>query len=225
MRLEVDVPSSLSEIPLKNYQEFVSVVKNNEDEDFINQKMIEIFCGISLADVVKMKLSSVVELKNHFNKIFSEKGNLKTIFKIGEIEFGFIPDLENINFGEYIDLDKYINNFDTMHKAMAVMYRPIKKQKGNRYEIEDYKGTKEYADLMKYAPLDVVLPASVFFWNLGKELCEATLIYLEREATKMILAKKRSLQLNGVGIQAYINSQREMLQELEKLQNKGYLPV
>jgi hypothetical protein len=124
-----------------------------------------------------------------------------------------------------VDLDNYLSKWDDFHKAMAVMYRPIKKQKCNRYEIEDYKGTKEYADLMKYAPLDVVLPASVFFWNLGKELCEATLIYLEREATKMILAKKRSLQLNGVGIQAYINSQREMLQELEKLQNKGYLHV
>ena len=59
MRIEINVPSSISEIPLMNYQKFLKVQKNSNDEEFIAQKMIEIFCGIELKEVVKMKLNSI----------------------------------------------------------------------------------------------------------------------------------------------------------------------
>lgn len=230
MKLELVVPSNLSEIPLLHYQKFVSVAKNNEDLEFINHKMIEIFCNISLKEVVKFKVTDALDLRIHFNKIFEEKGKLKKTFTLQGIEFGFIPDLENISLGEYSDLDKYIVDFDTMHKAMAVMYRPITKRKGEQYEIEPYNGTANYGELMKYAPLDVVLPASVFFWTLGAELLEATLNYLESQVKKnkkilTSLAKKHNFQNNGDGLAQFINLQKEMLQKLTALQKRDYLSV
>jgi hypothetical protein len=230
MKLELVIPTSLNEIPLLHYQKFISIAKNNTDEEFISQKMIEIFCGISLKDVVKFKATDVIDLVNHFNKIFSDKGKLKRTFKMQNIEFGFIPDLENISLAEYSDLDKYIVDFDNIHKAMAVMYRPIKNKRGEQYEIEDYNGTANYSELMKYAPLDVVLPASVFFWTLGAELLEATLNYLENVAKKSkkiltSLASKHNFPSNGDGLHQFINLQKEMLQRLTTLQNKDYLSV
>ena len=48
MRIEIDVPSSINEIPLKNYQAFLKVQKNSNDEEFIAEKMIEIlFVSVS----------------------------------------------------------------------------------------------------------------------------------------------------------------------------------
>jgi hypothetical protein len=230
MKLELVVPSNLGEIPLLHYQKFVSIAKNNEDLEFINHKMIEIFCNISLKEVVKFKVTDALDLRIHFNKIFEEKGKLKKTFKIQGIEFGFIPDLENISLGEYSDLDKYIVDFDTMHKAMAVMYRPITSRKGEQYEIEPYNGTANYGELMKYAPLDVVFPASVFFWTLGQELLKATLNYLESQVMKnkkilTSLAKKHNFQSNGDGLAQFINLQKEMLQKLTALQERDYLSV
>ena len=50
------------------------------------------------------------------------------------------------------------------------MYRPIIKKKGDKYEIMQYNGAAEFSDLMQYAPMDVAISASVFFWTLGSEL-------------------------------------------------------
>jgi hypothetical protein len=227
MKLELVIPTSLNEIPLMHYQKFMVVASNKDNSDmFISQKMIEIFCGIELKQVVNIKLNDVIDLTTHFNKLFKDKLELKRTFEIQGVKFGFINELEDISFGEYIDLESNIIDVQSFHKAMAVMYRPITSQKGNKYTIEKYNGTSNYADLMKYAPLDVVLPASVFFWSLGKELLTATLSYLEKQMTKKsktILAKQLNLENNGDGINQYINSLKETLQSLNELQARDFL--
>lgn len=231
MKLEVTVPTTINEIPLINYQKFVKLQSTSNDEEFIAQKMIEIFCGIQLKEVVKMKLTSVNELIVHFRKIFQEKPKFTPRFKIGEIEFGFIPDLENITFGEYVDLDNYLSKWEDFHKAMAVMYRPITLQKNGKYEILEYKGSNEFSDLMLYAPMDVAISASLFFWTLGSELLNATLNYLETELTNLtkkeqaIIHKELSLVKNGGGIQASTDLLRETLQNMTKLLDTDYINV
>jgi hypothetical protein len=227
MKLELVIPTSLSEIPLMHYQKFMIVASNKDNSDvFISQKMIEIFCGIELKQVVNIKLNDVIELTTHFNKLFSEKKEVKRTFEIQGVKFGFINNLEDISFGEYIDLESNIVDVQSFHKAMAVMYRPIVEEKGNKYTIEKYTADANYAELMKYAPLDVVLPASIFFWTLGNELLTATLSYLENKMTrkqKTILAKQLNLENNGDGINQYINYLKETLQSLKVLQNSDFL--
>ena len=98
--------------------------------------MIELFCGIELKDVIKIKASDISDMVQHFNQLFSGKQNFQHRFKIGDLEFGFVTDLENISWGEYIDIERNLTSWDTMHKAMAAMYRPITKRKGEKYEIE-----------------------------------------------------------------------------------------
>ena len=230
MRIEINVPSSINEIPLKNYQAFLKVQKNSNDEEFIAEKMIEIFCGIQLKEVAKMKLTSINELILHFNKIFSEKPKFEPRFKVGGMEFGFITDLENITFGEYVDLDNYLSSWDDFHKAMAVMYRPITKSKGDKYEIFEYTGASEFSDAMQYAPMDVAIGASLFFWTLGSELLNATLSYLETETNRIIkenptLAHEHNSAKSGVGIVQSTDLLRETLQSLTKSLNTNYLSV
>ena len=227
MKLELVIPTSLNEIPLMHYQKYMVVASNKDNSDlFISQKMIEIFCGIELKNVVNIKLSDVIDLVSHFKGLFDKKLELKRTFEIQGVKFGFINELEDISFGEYVDLESNIIDVQSFHKAMAVMYRPITSQKGDKYTIDKYSGTANYSDLMKYAPLDVVLPASVFFWTLGNELLTATLSYLENKMTKKsktILARHLNLESNGDGINQYINSLKETLQSLNELQKQDFL--
>lgn len=71
MKLELLIPTSLSEIPLKHYQEFRKVAENSNDDEFVSEKMIELFCGIQLKEVVKIKASDITDMVQHFNKLFS----------------------------------------------------------------------------------------------------------------------------------------------------------
>jgi hypothetical protein len=230
MKVDIYVPSSISEIPLCHYQEFLKLQATSNDQEFIAQKMVEIFCGLQLKDVVKLKVTSVNELIVHFTKIFKEKPKFKPTFKIGDVEFGFIPNLENITFGEYVDLENYLSKWEDFHKAMAVMYRPITIRKEDKYEIMEYTGAAAFSEGMKFAPMDVAISASVFFWSLGSELLNATLDYLTNELKTnekefQTLAHELSLGKSGGGIQAFTDSLKETLQNMTLLQNTDYLNV
>ena len=46
MKVDINVPESLNEITLYQYQKFEKLIQNNEASNFVNQKTIEIFCNI-----------------------------------------------------------------------------------------------------------------------------------------------------------------------------------
>lgn len=224
MKLELIVPTELKEIPLKHYQKFLAIAENTNDEIFLAEKMIQCFCGIELKEVVKIPFKEVEALSIHFANMFQKKTEFKNRFTLAGTEFGFIPNLENMSWGEYIDLEANISDIKTFHKAMAVMYRPITEKHGDKYKIEPYQSAANYSEVMEYAPLDIALGAKVFFWNLESELLQATLYYLETEIQKnkeisATLAKELNLTNNGVGIKAYMQSLKETSQSLMKLPN------
>lgn len=221
MKAEIVIPTSLNEIPLLNYQKFMKLVEASNDQELIAQKTIEIFCGINIKDVVKIKFTDVENIVQKLNDVFKEKPAFQNKFKIRNIEFGFIPNLEEISFGEYIDLETNITSVQNFHKAMAVMYRPITKKIKDRYEIFQYTGTDEFSEAMKYAPLNIVLGATLFFSTLGSELVQRTLTYLETEIQKnkklMTLAKERNLISDGDGTIQSTHLLKETLQSLMRL--------
>ena len=225
MKQEIIVPNSLSDISLKQYQTFLKIKEANDSDEFIAQKMVSIFCNIKLGHVALIKFSSFEDILNTLEKAFNEDKKLVRRFELGGKEFGFIPDLEEISFGEYADLDNYIGDWQNMHKAMAVMYRPIIKTKGERYEIEPYNGSITYSEVMEYAPLNVVFGAMVFFYSLGNELLKATLSYLGEELEAMSIQYKHNLTSNGDGITQSMHSLRETLQNLKALQGVDFLNV
>jgi len=229
MKVDLQVPSSLSEISLSRYQKFVKMKDSSNDEEFIAQKMIQIFCGIKLADVAKIKMKDLNKLVNHFAEVFNEKPSLVPRFKIKHIEFGFIPKLDDITFGEYVDLENYLKSWETHHKAMAIMYRPINQELKGKYSIVEYDPNEEMQELMKHAPLNVALGASLFFWNLANELANHTLSYLEKQLKTMTepssTAKGIYSASNGDGIAASMRSLREMLPSSTQLLNSDLLNV
>ena len=221
MKLEIQIPTELNEIKLVQYQAFLKIAKDNDDAEFLHQKMVQTFCGIELKEVAEIRYKDVVEITNSLGKMFDVK-NHKFInkFKLGGVEFGFIPNLDDMTFGEYTDLDTYITDWEQMHKAMAVLYRPIKKKGLNgTYEIEDYNGSITYSDVMKHAPLDVVFGANVFFYTLGNELLKSTLTYLENNQEIQTILHQHNSEKGGDGTVQSMLLLKETLQSLIELPN------
>ncbi len=229
MKLDILLPTNLSEIPLSRYQEFIAMKEKSNDEEFIAQKMIQIFCGMKLGEVAKIKMKHLNELIAHFTKVFSEKPQLIRKFKIKDIEFGFIPKFDDISFGEYVDLENYMKDWKTYHKALSVMYRPIKNTNKDKYEIVDYEPNEDMQDLMKFAPLDVAISSSFFLSSLGIELLKATQTYLKKELKKMTAstnsAKGINLAKTGVGMEVSMDWLTATLQSMMKSQATDLLNV
>ena len=222
MKLQITIPTSLEEITLEKYQKFLSIAKDNPDGEFIQHKMVEIFCGIDLKNAAKISYKDVNEITTNLSNLFNQKYDLKRTFKLGNTEFGFITNLDEITLGEYTDLDKYISNWDMMHNAMAVLYRPITKKLKDKYQIEEYNGSYTYCDAMKFAPVDVVLGAVVFFYNLGNELLKSTIHYLESNKEFQNIVNNHNLEVNGVGIHHSMLLLKEMLEDLKMFPELDY---
>lgn len=220
MKAKLLVPENLSEITLEQYQKFLKISEENQDSLFLQQKMIEIFCNIELKLVLNIKYNSIKKITKHLNKLFEQKPTFISTFKKGNQEFGFIPQLDDMTFGEYVDLDTTLNKWETMHKAMGVLFRPVTLKQNGKYLIEQYDSYDKY--YMQKIPLDVVFGALVFFWNLNKELLNHIPTYLKEELQNLTSQQKQTLEENGVGIQAFMDLVEEALPSLMKLPNSPY---
>lgn len=214
MAIKLNIPESLNEITLGQYQEWLKITEGKELNSFFQQKMIEIFCRSRLIDTLRMKAKDINEITLGLNKIFEAKPTLKTLFKLNDKEFGFIPKLDDMSFGEYIDLDTYLADWENMHLAMGVLFRPVTFKKNNEYIIEEYETASKYN--MKNIPLDVVMGALVFFWNLKSELLKHIVNYLSNQQEVNLPPHLIASLKNGVGFNPFTDSVTEILETYTK---------
>lgn len=216
MKVSLNIPTSLADISLKKYLEYEKSINTLiEEEDLLITK-ISIFCNIDIESVKNMEIADINEINSILNYTLNAKTDLIRTFKLNGIEYGFIPNLDKMTFGEFVDLDTIITDTKNLHKTMAILYRPIVKKKGDLYDIARYTGDED-ADAMLEMPMDVVNGALVFFYSLGKELLKAIPSYLQKQVEEQMTSQELlSLEKNGVGYQAYISSLKEKFTELDK---------
>tara|TARA_R110002050_G_scaffold66786_2_gene144709 strand:+ start:429 stop:1070 length:642 start_codon:yes stop_codon:yes gene_type:complete len=213
MKLTLKIPTKLKDITLSQYQQWLKIAEGQEMNLFLQQKMIEIFCGISLKDALNIRATDVDEITDSISKIFTEEAAFIKKFELNEKEFGFIYDLDKITLGEFADLDK-LTEWETMHKAMGVLYRPIVFSKKEKYLIEDYESSIKYD--MRKMTLDIVFGALVFFWNLKKEYLNLIQKFLVKGELAEYQPELKDSVKNMGGLVPSMRFVKEMLEGLRK---------
>ena len=212
MKLNIKIPTSLNDITLRQYKHFLKIQTEIKDERFLNAKMIEIFCNVTLEQVMLLKLNDSQEIIGILGKLFDEKPQLITRFNLNKIDYGFHPQLDDLTLGEYIDLDTFIGDWENMEKAMNVLYRPVIVKLKDKYNIEEYKINTD-VNLLDM-PMDAVMSSIFFLWNLGLDLSTIMTNSLDNQETQALTQYLNS-QENGVGISRFTDSLRETLQDLK----------
>jgi hypothetical protein len=218
MEYEIRIPTELKDITLMQYKAYEKVIQANVNdqysEKFINTKMLEIFCNIPYEYANKMKLNDFVEIVDKINAMLMLKPDLVQSFKMGDSEFGFIPNLEEMTFGEYIDLDSNIGDPERIEYVMAVLYRPIKQRVGERYSIKEYE-PELLREAMLNMPMDAVVSSILFFWNLGIDCTNAMMNFLSPKEQGLIRQQQEDLLTSGVGHSQFTNSLKTILHDLK----------
>lgn len=213
MKAQINIPTCLSEITLEQYQRFLMAQESNEDEHFLEHKAIEIFCNVPEEKIKTIAAHSITEITKKISLLFSNKTDLVRFFHLNGREFGFIPELDSISFGEYIDIDTYLSDWKMMHYAMNTLYRPIAHKSAGRYDLVGY--DTEQRDRALEMPMDAVLGSIFFLFNLKRDLLTATLNSLAEEvATQQ--AQPHHLGRNGGGILHSMDLLKETLNGLSQ---------
>ena len=217
--MKVTVPSSLADITLSQYLKYLDMVKDaekKEDPDtFIEISILQIFCKLRYEDVMLIETSFVSNICDRIKTILSTEPGLVERFTVGNINFGWLPKLDDMNYGEFLDLNGNISDWETMVVAMGVLYRPITKEFKGKYLVEDYKGDT-YHEALKEMPMEAVVGAMVFFWNLGLDCTTYIMKHLETEMTGTDFREQLTIVERGIGIQQSMNYVGATLQNMKR---------
>ena len=199
--MKLTLPENISEVTLGQYQTYMALLQNEglAELDFKRQK-VEVFTGIPADDLTGIKKKDLTDILNQIDKALEVGVKFQNSFTLDGVEFGFIPNFDNITMAEFVDLQKYNTDIETLHNTMAILFRPIlNKDRFENYTIEPYEGTKEYADAMKGMPLHIVNGALGFFYHLARELR----LHIQA-STRVVQAKVNALEIilkDGDGMQ------------------------
>tara|TARA_R110000782_G_C14748105_1_gene406842 strand:- start:194 stop:823 length:630 start_codon:yes stop_codon:yes gene_type:complete len=203
--MKIKLPENQSEITLGQYQKYLKLIERLESNELeiytFNRRKIVLFTNLLFKDTANITQVDFESIINQIDLALNEQASFKSRFKLNGIEFGFIPNvnditseemmhldaLDSITQGEFIDGSNNTNNVEDLHKLMAVLFRPItNKDSFGNYEIASYSGTKKYSELMKEIPLSVANGALFFFVNLATELQEAIQKYTKEVQKKEV---------------------------------------
>lgn len=217
MKSKLIVPTTLDEIPLLQMQEYQSLSQEMDElERIINA--LSIFCNIPIGEVRNIPIDAIVQATEIIQKTLSQKPEHKATFELNGIKYGFIPNIDEITTGEFIDIESYSKNQE-IYKVMSVLYRPIiiEGQRG-RYEIQPYDG--KINEDFREMPSGVAYGAMLFFWTLGIDL----LSYMKRFLEGMPKEQAMNIPLtkNGVGLALSIYSLEEILLNLTLLRDTPF---
>lgn len=183
MNVKVTIPTSLNDITIEQCLAINSIDEQDLTDYKKENELLKIFTKIDQVDNVLKKDKD--KLVTAIVKALTTEGTFKNRFTIDNIDFGMIPNFDKITASEYTDLIKYSEKEDDLHRLMAVAFRPIKlKDKFKNYQIVNYNGTNEFAELMKQTPMSIVKGFNTFFLTLSSDLEAYTRKSMEQAQAK-----------------------------------------
>ena len=174
--IKIRVPENIADITLDQYVKF-EALRAREDkitEQGMIERVISLFTGMKKQDVKKLVYTDYEGLISQIIAACEQEVDFEERFTLNGVEYGFIPNLDEITTAEYVDISTIGMDFKEMHKIMAVLFRRVTKEDAfGNYEILPYKYDKAICEEMRSCPMNIVNGALVFFWSLSRELKEA----------------------------------------------------
>lgn len=218
--IEIKVPTSYEDISLRKYLELQKELKNYEgDEEATIALLLYHLCGLDPQYLEGMGYNDLAVIKSDLEQFINKTDfELKKFVMVDGIEYGFEPNLSQMQYGAYLDITKNdtITIDDNWAKIMSILYRPVVRKKGDMYEIERYNGKIDGEKWLEVS-MDIHFGTLFFFLYLSLDLARGIAKYTKVE--EMPHNMQQILDVSGEVIHQLLNSQEEILQSSKKLRN------
>jgi hypothetical protein len=211
--MKLIIPSRLADITLGQWLKYRQVCLMPDFNDEVDRfALVTIFCNITIESALKIRAADFDEVVNQVRRVLVETPNFVQRFMMDGVEYGVIPNFDEMSAAELIDLDGYMGEEENYDAALAVAYRPVEgklpaflrnmvpAQYRNLYNIEDYAGSEKYREKMQGANLEVLFGLQLFFYSIAKRLVKDTPQLLEEVAATQTGEAREILIKSGAGI-------------------------
>ena len=186
--VKLTIPNEWSDITIGIYQEYVKIQESKASEKNKVIRSLALLCNTSPFVVKKMAYTDLLEIMNIIKGMIDtepKEEDFVKVFTFSDIEFGFVPNLNKLTTGEYIDLESYCKNpIENLHIIMSILYRKVTNKVNDRYAIEPYNPDEFKEELFKDCPMNIALSSLGFFLTLGERLATISRRYLEKQEVK-----------------------------------------
>lgn len=176
--IELTIPTDWAGVTLKKFLALKADVEAyKDDEEAVTALMLLHLCGLEPTYLKSLPMDAYNEIKETIGRFIKDvELPLQKFITIDGIEYGFEPNLSKMAYGAYADITKHkvleINN--DWATIMNILYRPVKRKKGNYYDIDTYIGNTD-SDKFLYVGMDVHFGALFFLLNLSTDLLSSIL--------------------------------------------------
>lgn len=221
MKVEFNIEGVDYELPEKMTIGQYQQIQSKQDIMGVDKSLfiISVLTGCPIKTLRKVNSAHAARIFTYANKLFmGEDTKFQQTFEFQGQNYGFIPNINNITLGEYIDLDHFITDgvVKNLHNIIAILYRPLKYGQDilGKYvwDIEEYSmdDFDNRAKLFKELEVEKGFSASNFFFHLGMQSIklmkdslmeeEMTLEMMEKMSRLEHLVKKMDHHLLNTGV-------------------------
>jgi hypothetical protein len=207
--IELTIPTDWAGVNLKKYLALRADIETyKDDEEAVSAVMLLHLCGLDPTHLKSLPMDSYNEIKSTLTSFINNvELPLQKFINIDGIEYGFEPNLSKMAYGAYADITKFKTleiNTDWA-SIMNILYRPVKRKKGEYYDIETYSGNTD-ADKFLNVGMDVHFGALFFLLNLSTDLLSSILSSTNLQENHPNI--KSILERSGQLIQQSLNSHK-----------------
>ena len=207
--VEISIPTSYGDIPLKRWLDLQKEIENYKDNDeAVGALTVQYLCGLDPKYLQALPADAYKTIRDELNSFI---GNvelpLQKFVTIAGVEYGIEPNLSKMSYGAYADISKYdmIAIDNNWAKIMNILYRPVTKKSGDMYSIKRYEGNEDWEKWLDVG-MDTHFSALFFLLNLQINLFSSILNSLKEEDLPLNI--KQILVKNGAPMQQLLNWQK-----------------
>lgn len=156
---------------------------SNNTGSLLNQVMA--ITSMPKDEALKCTPAQMNQIVSYFEGVMkSKEANFKYFWECNGVKYGFVPNIESVTFGEWLDLNSCLSTYPTsMDKMLSILYRPVTAEFMGKYKIEDYSSDIHLSNrrLMRSMPLDIANGCMLFFSTIKNELWTSFQEYLDKE--------------------------------------------